>query len=805
MRAKRVPSSVDLEQAMSSRSSNVPRRGGRAVFAVALTVALVLGAAGVAVSGDVPIATVNVGMSPAAVAVNPLSHTVYVANYYGNTVSVIDGATDSNEATIPMPFGYAIGAVPLAVVVDPLATPARAYVANWQSHIVSIIDESSLAAIATITVPASEGAGNPRALALWPTSTPPKLYVANYHRDSVSVLNAETGVSITEIPVGASPRALAIFTSAGRKRLYVANRFSNDVSIIDMETDSVVATVPTGAGPKAIAVDQASGQAFVTSPASDTVTVIDDSDAVTATVAVGDNPLGIDIDQTGGRAFVADYASNDVAVIDTASHALVTTIAVAAQPWAVAVDQGDRKAFVGNYGAAQVTVIDRDLAVTTCAVGANPYAIVVDEGTVPHKAYVANWGDDTVTVVDEPLSVGFFGATEAMADDATGAVSAHIVPFTDDATTDPTPLFTGVASSTRAPYRTDIAAVFVRLDGTGPLYRAQITSGAGTPDVEWSLEVTAALEPGAHTIGVLVYDDASVTSVSSGLDQAGRSAYPAGDVAYAFDINEVAARYEQTDSRLHREGVWKSTTSALLSGGSDTWTNSSGGAMNVAFDGTAVTWVSTKAPFYGRARAILDGSTETTVDLYAPGVSYQQPVFSASGLAPGPHTLRIEWTGDKTPAASSAMVRVDAVEVIGTLTQALSPRVRYEQTDSRLHREGVWKSTTSALLSGGSDTWTNSSGGAMNVAFDGTAVTWVSTKAPFYGRARAILDGSTETTVDLYAPGVSYQQPVFSASGLAPGPHTLRIEWTGDKTPAASSAMVRVDAVEVIGTLTQAP
>lgn len=38
-------------------------------------------------------ATVTVGLLPWAIAVNPITNTIYVANYDGDTVSVIDGAT----------------------------------------------------------------------------------------------------------------------------------------------------------------------------------------------------------------------------------------------------------------------------------------------------------------------------------------------------------------------------------------------------------------------------------------------------------------------------------------------------------------------------------------------------------------------------------------------------------------------------------------------------------------------------------------------------------------------------------------
>jgi YVTN family beta-propeller protein len=89
----------------------------------------------------------------------------YVANTDSNTVSVIDTATNSVEATIR------VGKAPLAVAVSPDGT--RAYVANQNAHTVSVIDTATNKAVATIP------AGSfPVGLAVTPDGT--HLYVANF-------------------------------------------------------------------------------------------------------------------------------------------------------------------------------------------------------------------------------------------------------------------------------------------------------------------------------------------------------------------------------------------------------------------------------------------------------------------------------------------------------------------------------------------------------------------------------------------------------------------------------------------------
>src|SRR5207245_9808040 len=49
------------------------------------------------------IATVPTGNAPHGITVNPVTNTIYVGNRLDNTVSVIDGSTNTVTATIPLP------------------------------------------------------------------------------------------------------------------------------------------------------------------------------------------------------------------------------------------------------------------------------------------------------------------------------------------------------------------------------------------------------------------------------------------------------------------------------------------------------------------------------------------------------------------------------------------------------------------------------------------------------------------------------------------------------------------------------
>jgi YVTN family beta-propeller protein len=106
----------------------------RAAAAVTVAAALSLAAGTVpasAAGGYTVTATIGVGSSPDAVAADPAAGTIYVANFFDNTVSVIDAATGTVTATI------GVGSSPEGVAVTPFTHTA--YVANSGDGTVSVI------------------------------------------------------------------------------------------------------------------------------------------------------------------------------------------------------------------------------------------------------------------------------------------------------------------------------------------------------------------------------------------------------------------------------------------------------------------------------------------------------------------------------------------------------------------------------------------------------------------------------------------------------------------------------------------
>ena len=111
------------------------------------------------------ISTIPVGKIPCALAINAVTHRLYVVNYGDETLSVIDLATRSKIATLP------VGRHPQGLAIDPKSN--RIYVANVLGNSITMIDG------ATNTVIGERDAGaHPYAVTV--DSASGRVYVANY-------------------------------------------------------------------------------------------------------------------------------------------------------------------------------------------------------------------------------------------------------------------------------------------------------------------------------------------------------------------------------------------------------------------------------------------------------------------------------------------------------------------------------------------------------------------------------------------------------------------------------------------------
>lgn len=290
-------------------------------------------------SGNGVAATVEVGLYPWSVAVDPAADSAYVTNYGDGTISVIDLQDNSVATTIEGEYG------PMRVAVNP--TTNTAYVTNY-GDTVSVIDTRSNTITATIPV-----GKEPAGVAVDATTN--TVYVTNVGDGTVSVIDARSNIVTATIPVGKEPGSIAVEPG----RAYITNNRDATVWVIDTRTNVLAAVITVGNSPRGVAIDSVNNSAYVSNYGDGTVSVIDTRTfTVTATIAVGNSPVAIAVDPGANTAYVANSRADTVSVIDTRTNAVTRTIEVADEPAAVTVNATTHKAYVASYAAGVVSVID---------------------------------------------------------------------------------------------------------------------------------------------------------------------------------------------------------------------------------------------------------------------------------------------------------------------------------------------------------------------------------------------------------------------------------------------------------------
>ncbi|HWP96129.1 MAG TPA: stalk domain-containing protein [Syntrophomonadaceae bacterium] len=172
-------------------------------------------------SSDTVTATVTSDTGPYAVALNPnpTINKIYVANLkdflHGETgtVTVIDGATNATSS-------ITVGKKPCAITIN-LSTN-NVYVANLFDDTVTVIDGTTDTVIATVAV----GDGP---LAMGIDQTTNKIYVANCGDNTVTIIDGVTN-STNTVAAGDYPCAVAV--NEVTHKAYIANQYSDDITVI---------------------------------------------------------------------------------------------------------------------------------------------------------------------------------------------------------------------------------------------------------------------------------------------------------------------------------------------------------------------------------------------------------------------------------------------------------------------------------------------------------------------------------------------------------------------------------------------
>jgi YVTN family beta-propeller protein len=402
-------------------------------------------------------ATVTVGSSPALLAINQATNTIYVPNSQADTVSVIDGATCN--ATDTSGCGHVstltVGSGAQAVALN-LQTHT-AYVANFNDGTVSVIDTATCNATVTSgcsqTSPTVAVGITPSAVVVDQASN--TAYVAfgpggnaSTTLGSVALINGATCDATVTSGCARAPRTTPIGSIPGwitenpaTRTVYAVNQDDSSVSVINAARCNasesagcrqVAPALAIGFNGGAVAVDPSTNTVYATSQNENDVSVLDGSNCdatntsgctqFSPTTTVGTGPQGVAANPATHTIYVTNRTDDTVSVIDAATcNALDRagcdrawpTVRVGNYAQDIRVDERTDTIYVVNANDNTVSVINgatcnatisRGCTQTppTIGVGPGPSALAIDQRT--DTIYVANSGStspgDTISVIN---------------------------------------------------------------------------------------------------------------------------------------------------------------------------------------------------------------------------------------------------------------------------------------------------------------------------------------------------------------------------------------------------------------------
>lgn len=315
-----------------------------------------------AVAGAYGVLTdVAVGVSPRELKVNSITNKIYVANATGDSVSIIDGATNTVDSTV------SVGDQPIAVAVN--ETTNKIYVGNKNDDTVSVINGATGLVTTTVSLAAST---NIQGIAI--NETLNKIYVGGFNASTVTVIDGSTDtISTTTTSVGS---VWGLIVNETTQKVYVSDINNSQIVIIDCHTDDISGAIPTGAStnPRALAIDETNNILFACDQITGLLFKINlENDSIMATYTAS-TPLDIDFDTDTKRLHVANSGSDTVLVLNTSDFSLVKTISVGSVPTGISVNSSTNRLYVTNKSDDDISVIDAtdDYTETSGTLTGNP-------------------------------------------------------------------------------------------------------------------------------------------------------------------------------------------------------------------------------------------------------------------------------------------------------------------------------------------------------------------------------------------------------------------------------------------------
>jgi hypothetical protein len=313
----------------------------------------------------------------------------------------------------------------------------------------------------------------------------------------------------------------------------------------------------------------------------------------------------------------------------------------------------------------------------------------------------------------------------------------------------------------------------------------------------------ATLGPGTYTVypGACAGDQSSGGSKSATVTT--NATTPVSLPLPAAIVNVYGPAGTVTDdpasSSVVYSGTWTHATGALNQiDNTDSYSGTAGSYVKFTFTGTSIQWIGPTASNQGYANVLIDGTqVATDVNTYTPSQTFENVLFSATGLTNASHTIEIYIVGPsyEPPGSGGASADIDAfvVGTTGTSTEVDDPA-----SSSVVYTGSGWThGATGSNNYDSTESFDQTANDTVSFTFTGTSVEWIAPVSNNGGYANVYIDGTlVASNVTTYSATTYYQQVIWSTAGLSSGSHTLKIVVLGTKPAANTSGneYVQVDA-----------
>ncbi|MFV8228614.1 YncE family protein [Mycolicibacterium fortuitum] len=263
----------------------------------------------------------------------------------GQKDSVASVATNVGET-------FSVGGTVTSMAIDP--STGHLYVNDYDGRKVLVLDPTSHSVVRTL-----DTAEHPTDIAI--SSSANVAFVSEQEDGTVSAFDLSTGTKKTTFSVGKFPNKLALNDSA--QLLYVQNQGSATISIVELplvgtSPDPVFETLSVQSNPVAMVFVPSTQKIFVGSQVDGSVQIIDMS---TNTVGAP-NKVGVQAgtfaDGGQNEVYYADWANGIFSSLDSANGQLLWNVPVGANPSSIAVNGKAGVAYVALNQSNAIAVVD---------------------------------------------------------------------------------------------------------------------------------------------------------------------------------------------------------------------------------------------------------------------------------------------------------------------------------------------------------------------------------------------------------------------------------------------------------------